>query len=485
MKHATMIVAIVLVLSLGGAVFATGDAENGSSSEEPVTLQVIYPGNQSNRMAEFVPGAFNERLREELNIEVEVSYFPWDQYWNKKDLMIAAGEQIDWYWHGAGGFSQVIAKRAAVPLNDLLQQYGQDLLQVIPEDNFGPFTLDGQIMAIPSQTAPTSEKFLSILVRKDLMDEVGVSSIESIADLEDLYRKVLELHPEMGFAAEISPALLREYSGFGFSRAGVENSLMINEETGEVEVMFFTDAWQDVAKKVGEWNDLGWISEDLTIRPNEGMNRLVTGRYLFATGAISRPLEQINRLRNNVPDAELVEFLLAPEKPRYRLLASTEIVCVSPTAEHPEQAMQMLNWMFENQEHYLFSIYGIEGVDYTIENERLNLINTDRLWYEWMFRNANYLVFPDSVSEDFIQSYQSWDEGAQLSAAFGFSFDPSEVKNEEARINQVFLELVEPIMNGFVDFEEHYPQMVEDLENAGIERYRAEYQRQLDAYLDG
>jgi putative aldouronate transport system substrate-binding protein len=93
------------------------------------------------------------------------------------------------------------------------------------------------------------------------------------------------------------------------------------------------------------------------------------------------------------------EFLLSPDKPKYKTMASTEGIFISSTAKYPERAMQMINWMLQRKENYLFCIYGVEGKDYTMTNGRIQLINKDNFWYEWMFRNLNYMEFPDNVSQ--------------------------------------------------------------------------------------
>ena len=65
--------------------------------------------------------------------------------------------------------------------------------------------------------------------------------------------------------------------------------------------------------------------------------------------------------------------------------------------------------------------------DYKLENNRIKLINTDQLFYEWMFRNINYMEFPDTVDDEFIANYKDWDKNAKYSNTFGFFFDSSKI----------------------------------------------------------
>jgi ABC-type glycerol-3-phosphate transport system substrate-binding protein len=163
------------------------------------------------------------------------------------------------------------------------------------------------------------------------------------------------------------------------------------QDTHKAEFGALTEGWRLAAKQAYEWNQKGWIPEEVTIKPKEQVNREKSGIYAASEGAISRPLEDIADLRKNVPAALTQEFLLSPDKPKYKTMAGTEGIFISSTAKYPERAMQMINWMLQRKENYLFCIYGVEGKDYTMTNGRIQLINKDNFWYEWMFRNLNYM----------------------------------------------------------------------------------------------
>ncbi len=460
----------------------SASAEESPTQQEFVTLQIIYPGDMSKRMESFLSNEFATKMKDELSLAVELSWIPWDQYWGKKDVMIAAGEQIDWYWDGGPNFSQVITKSASTDIDELLQKNGTDILRMIPKENFDPFRKEGKIHAIPIQAAPTAEKFKSTLARTDFMEEAGISDIKSVADLETYYTAVVAKHPEMKFSAGI-PSMQREYIPFNSTTYGVGGSILLNEDTGKAEAYFLNPAYEAMCRKVAEWNAKGWIGEDLTLKAQEDLGRFATGLYLFNSGAISRPMENINDVRKNAPEATLNEYLLSPEKPKYKWLSSTEIIVISPTAKYPDRAMQMINWFLASKENYMFAIYGVEGQDYKMEGDRISQLTTDSLWYEWMFRNREYVQFPTTVTDDFIKVYKAWDEGAVLSKAFGFTFDTAASADQEAQLKAVLDESFLALTTAYVDFDKNYPKAVEDLKAAGMETYVAEFQKQLDAYL--
>lgn len=466
------------------ATTTTVNADTGIPKEF-ITLKVLYPGDQSKRMADFLGNEFKTKLKEELNTGVEVSWSPWDQYWNKKDMMIAAGEQIDWFWDGTPNLSKVVGSKSNQPIDELLNKYGQDLLKAIPADNFKALSIGGKIMGIPSQNAPTAEKLRSILVRQDILTEVGMTEIKTIADITKFGDLLKTKKPDMKLiSADLFMALTRELDPSNITY-DANNFITVNEDTKKASFSAMTEGWKLAAKQAKAWSEAGFTPEEVSIKPRELINRMKSGKYAVGEGAISRPLEDINDTRKNDPKAVMQEYLLASEKTKYRSMASTETIFIGITAKYPERAMQMLNWMFKDQEHYLFSLYGVADKDYKIENGIIKTINQDALWYEWMFRNQNYMVFPDTVSQEFVDTFKNWDKDAKLSCHFGFAFDPTSVNVQEAQLNQIVLEKLNPISSGFVDYDKAWTAAASALKSAGVEAYVAEYQKQLDAFIAG
>lgn len=94
-------IAFSIVLGLS----ACGNSETGQSSEAQVTLLPISIGS-------------------------------WSQQIN---LMISGGDQLDLvptFFFGSGTFDSMRSSKQLMPLNDLLEEYGQDILKEIPSEYF-------------------------------------------------------------------------------------------------------------------------------------------------------------------------------------------------------------------------------------------------------------------------------------------------------------------------------------------------------------
>ena len=54
-------------------------------------------------------------------MKVNVVFVPWDQYWDKKDIMLANQEAIDLYWDGLPDLSTMVNKKQCQPIDEPLR----------------------------------------------------------------------------------------------------------------------------------------------------------------------------------------------------------------------------------------------------------------------------------------------------------------------------------------------------------------------------
>ena len=459
-------------------------ADNGLTGEF-AALKALYPGDMSNRMEEFLGNEFKDLLKKNLNMSLEVMYVPWDQYWDKKDMMLAANEQMDWYWDCFPNLYQMTAKKQNIPLDDMLT-YLPDLLKVIPMENIKAATVNGKIMGIPSTNCPNSGMWEFIVVRQDMLEKVGMKEIKTTADLKAFGEKVKAKYPDMNAGAHpVVQALTREFADQGYIFVTDSYMLCAGQKDSKVYSYYETEAFKNVAKYNRDLYLNKLYTDDVTIKLNEGDARLNTGTYLWSDGSVGKNMELIQELKKNVPDAKLETYIIAPEKPMYIPSPGGEIISVSPSSKYPERVMMFLNWIFKSQDNYLTTIYGVKGKDYEIVNGRLKLLTNDTFFYEWMFRNVNYQLYSEDISDAYIEKYKNLAKDPKYANTFGFVFDSSPVKTEEARIREVIGKQLTPVSTGFVDFEQNYEKAIQALKTAGIDKYREECQKQLDVFLAG
>lgn len=480
-KLTALFIILTLVLSLG--------LVNALSETKLEEITILYPGEETEEMTKFLQGPFAEKMAAELNLKVNIQFLSWANYWDQKMIMLAANQPIDLYWDGLPSLSEMVNRKEAQPLDELIKQHwGEDIYKVLPESQLDGGRIDGVLYGIPSAYAPSSGMFQFVCVRQDLLEAVGMTDIKNDQDLVDFATKVMDQFPEMkGPADVIFKPLTRNFGDEMYFWVASQDLVVFGEETAKAYSFAETTAFEKVARFNRELYLDGIYSDDLTVKYNERDSRFQTGLYYWLEGSLGKDVEQKGLVQANDPNARLGNYLLAPEKPRYINAAGGEVLCIPHSAPNPAGALKFLEWMWASQDNYLFLLYGVRGQDWDLDaNGRLVTMSEtaggEGYFYEWMFRNANYQVFRDDVSDEFIETYRGWDSVAIPSKMLGFAFNNTGFEAIETACNEAYAKL-NPILYGFVDFDAEYAAALQGLKDAGIDEYVAEVNRQLEAFI--
>ncbi len=474
------VLCIVLTVLMAIGLLSGCGKKDGSKD----TITILYPGDESDRMSSFMSNEFAQKMKDDLGLKVKMVYVPWDQYWEQKDIMLAANEPIDLYWDGLPDLATFVNKKQASVLNDLIDKYGQDMLKVLPEKQLKGATIKGNIYGIPTAYAPSSGMYQLVCVRQDILEAVGMSEIKTPEDLKTFAEKAKKQFPEMkGPADPIFKPLTRAFADEQLEWVASGDLAVFGENTNKVYDYYETDAFKKIAQYNRDMYQSGLYADELTIKYNERDSRMQTGLYLWVEGSLGKENEIISNVKANAPNARLKSYILKPEDPRYVIATGGEVLCIPQTAPNPVGAMKFLNWMYKSQDNYLFALYGVKDKDYKITDGRIEKITKDDFFYEWMFRNENYQLFTPEVDQAYIDEYKKWDDNAIQAKALGFRFNNENVKDIETAIGEVAKKELDPILYGFSDFNTEYEKAIKDLKNAGIDKYIAEVQKQMDEFL--
>ena len=99
-----------------------------------------------------------------------------------------------------------------------------------------------------------------------------------------------------------------------------------------------------------------------------------------------------------------------------------------------------------------------------------------------MFGNGFLAHVWEGNDVDLWDQTEKFNNEAIISKAMGFTYDPTPVKNEVAALTNVYDQYKMSLEGGVVDPSEVYPQFIERLKQAGIDKVIAEKQRQLDEW---
>ncbi|MBB3113354.1 putative aldouronate transport system substrate-binding protein [Paenibacillus phyllosphaerae] len=465
---------------------ANGSNESAPEGLKPAKLKIVLYGEESNRMKELSKAEFNDIIKKEINAEVEFQFLPWTEYGGgKTDLMLSTGEDFATYTD-----TNYMVKSVAKGLYADLTPYmdgaaAADTKNTVDEASFKAFQLGGKQYAVPVGNKPNSAEFYSVLARQDLLEEVGMSAITSLAELEQFYDKVHEKHPDLvGYAATDARRLLM-YEYTDKNLYWLNDFLAVDEAAKDDQIIswFESEEFKAYAEIMRGWYSKGIIPKYAATNSPQLQSDWNSGKAMFWAGTAARPFEGAAAITQAVPTAKLTNYFLSKDLPNISRGTYSTAWFVSANAADPERYVMFFNLLQKNQELYDLFAYGLKDTDYTIdENGRLTRNTTDELIPDWLLMNKNFMRFDKSVPDDFIAQYKSWDDGAIISKAAGFNFDNTPVKNEETKMNGVFSEFLAPIASGFLDYESNFPKALEKLKTAGLDKYIAEYQKQFSEW---
>ena len=188
-KSLATLLALMMALTLALPVLAHGEI-----LEE---ITILMPGEETDEYAAFINGPFAQKVEEDLKMKVNFRWLSWSDYWDQKQLWFAAKEKVDLYWDGLTNLPDIVNRKEAQPLDDLLKEYWPESMNaIIPESQLAGGKVNGIQYGIPSAYAPSSSMYQQVCVRQDLLEGVGMTTIETADDLRKYAELVKENYPE-------------------------------------------------------------------------------------------------------------------------------------------------------------------------------------------------------------------------------------------------------------------------------------------------
>ncbi|MFC4101329.1 extracellular solute-binding protein [Paenibacillus xanthanilyticus] len=176
-------------------------AQQDVQKDEPIVLSIV---NSAGGTPNFPTGdAFWEEnpvakaLEEKLNIKLQ-----WDVYSgvgkDKLNVTLASGDYPDLIM--LSDPARVIADKIAIPLNDLIEEYGPDLkkkygsaLNLLKQEDGNIYHLTNSYL--PEGATPPGYGY-SLQVRKDIYDALGSPKLETSDDVYNYLKQVKEKYPK-------------------------------------------------------------------------------------------------------------------------------------------------------------------------------------------------------------------------------------------------------------------------------------------------
>lgn len=392
-------VCLALLLLVSGCSPQSGDKtasgpSNGQQSEQPSqqpaaetpkeptkfsislrTLKVDYVENHAN----INDDVWIKRLEQLTNTDLDIRLVPHDEFEQKMTQMFATNDIPDVVQASGGITGKELAGSVEagvfMPLDDLLQEYGKDLLDKVPQVAWDAQKgKDGKIYAIPDWLSNPSRR--ATVIRMDLLEKTGLPVPQTVDDFLNVLRAFKQLGVEQPFQArenlKYADVFLGAFDAYPYG------SMFMQQEGQIVPKFFNVENMQNALQTYKTMFDEGLISKEFaTINSTTYKNNILAGKAGMWNMNANELLQWQQQIQANVPEAKLA-IIPSPQGPDgrggnflYGPVTRNFLIRADVPKEKAAEIVKFFDWMVSD-EAYRFFTYGWEGETYTSENGQIN-----------------------------------------------------------------------------------------------------------------
>ena len=496
--------------------------ETAEPALEQKTIQLMITGAGKQANSDKVWAAFNEQLQQYVpNTTVEFIDVPFEEYSEKFSQVLASGEGVDLAWTGwLINKPQNIADGNLMPLDDLLAEYGQGIVDILGEEvvEIHRNAADGKLYYLPSWQGLCGERrgWLVVTEIAELAGDTWIEDTEAALNkwrnnytgIED-FQAVLDQATKYLAAAKEAGKLgagINTGRAFGWSMyngmysflgvGGAEIGITYCDGTFTVKDGVAGEHYKLYAKTMADWYKEGYIRSDIMSVDTSTLTTPKNGEitdttYVFSCDPYLTEADQ----EAAIADAGMDMTYLPIEENAYLILGGDTSYAIPYCADEPERAMMVLNAIYSQPDLYNTLIYGIEGEDYTknadgtITTSYVGASPTADDSYgiqRWIIGSCKNALINNGTDPNYYADLEALEETARVNPFLNFTFDRTNVEGICASILNVYYEYGPQIDNGVAgdNWEELYNNYMAARKDAGIEELVTEFQNQLNAYIE-
>lgn len=385
------------------------------------------------------------------------------------------------------GITGNVSKGQLTPLDDLLDQYGQDIVEVLGQAYLDACSVNGVCYEVTTCRNLANQQ--CVMFDKAIIDELNlgdqVAACQTYADLTPIFEAIHEAHPELYVIASsgIKPNLII---------SGIDGQDILSDTLGvlmdatqpTVSNLFESEEYRDLCLLARSWNEAGYVYPDIiTDDANNGQSLLKNGlcAAYFQTYKPGAIVENQVACGGKELACALVNQPLATNVQNWGWAIPTN-------AKYPEEAMQLLNLLFSEPDLINLLSYGVEGYHWERDAEGFACPGANAAGYadkkNWISGNAYIGAVWTGDDADLFDQLKSFNNDATKSVGMGFAFDGSELTAEYTAMQNVISKYRMMLEWGFYsDVDAALEQFNNDLYDAGLQKYMDAKQAQLDEFV--
>ena len=463
------------------AAAGSGSTASGASTEETTEIVWMIRGDEPKNY-DSVMAAINEKLKEDINMTLDLRFISPGDYDTKMQMAMAGGDDWDLCFtsHWANNYVNAAGKGAYLELSEeMLKENAPNMMSTIPEKFWDGIKVNGNIYALMNYQVMYDQAGYMIL--KEAVDEQGidVNSIDSWDSLNATLKTLKEAYPDK-YATRGGGVINHDLIFQEEPQTTIMNMpfLTYDPETQKISNTIYFENIEENLKSMKLWKDEGYVPADAATMKDE-VTMLSQGQILSRYSRIKPGNDAALKVQYG---NDWVSFPLSEGVINTMAVQST-LTAVNVNSEHPEKAIQLFDYIFGSEEVSNMLFFGLEGQDYELVDGRVQTLPDCWVASAWMLGNQFNAYLTVNDVDGVWEETMKGNEEAALDPLFGFVPDRTPIETEMATCEAIWLEYKDILYYGLQDYNTVVPEMLDKMNKAGLEKVTAELQSQVDEFL--
>lgn len=478
------VVSATVVTMLGGC-----GAEKQTATED-ITLKYLMMGPAGQEDQQMVFTEFNKRLQEKLpGVKVDFEVVDGSDYQQRFMLIQAGGEKLDIAGTYGIDFTKEVQNESFLAIDDLLDEYGKETKEALPDWLFDYMKVDGKTYGVPAyQQLDTpyglrlpkeyAEKYMNF---DEFTTAVQTRDFTKVYEIIDSYCEALKNDGKLGCGIDVAD-IVYHTNEFVNTQFGAKKQ---DDGSYKIDYFWFSDDEKDYYKWAHEWYNKGYIRKDVMTATDQSTKKYSEGGYAMF-------FDQINPMA----EAKNPDYVSVPIWDHYKIPAKSAAggVAITSSCEHPEEAMKLLNILHTDKEMYNLITYGIEGTHYTkvddntieVPYESSSAGTNDKYGlYAWIIGNTE-LKYDTQFDSEAMNKwiFEEVNQAEDRSDFIGFVLDTTEIQDSIDQITAIKDQYKKSLMYGTLDnWESELAEWEKKAEASNIAQVTEEIEKQVNEFV--
>ena len=502
-KFLALILAAVMLLTLVPAL-----------ADSPVEITILLEGcNVTDDTA--VLEKLNAYTAEKIGVTVKPTWGTWGNFDQLAQNAVNTGSDeydiiFTCSWT-ANEYAPYAKKGAYVrlddPEDDLLEEYGAELKNVLPELLFEGAMTEGEdgekgIYAVPGfkdfATMNTWDVNVTLLEKYGYtLDDVKNAGFYGWGDIFKTVKEGEEKDGSVFYPFIFEGAVVERFvTGTPIVTGDATGLLSYYMNTEDVSVpgaygnvflnKFATPEFEKFARQMREYYLAGYIDPAIAIgetATDTWRNAQNSARYLISSEVSLYGYEYTTSEQRGIQ----VAYLMTTDAPYIdNTSVQGAMMAISANSAHPVEAMKFLTLL--NTDPYVMTLmnYGVEGIHYNLNDAgEVEFTEARASFSPWRNGVGNVTLLPPEKGQgaDFQERFAEFYGSSKKLPIYGFTFDTTPVETEIAAVSNIKEAYMLSLCTGAVDVDEKLPELLSKLEAEGMQKIVDEANAQLKAFF--